>query len=214
MSNIEYWRAYREIHRDAVREYQRAYRAAHKTTISSQRKGYYTIHKVSIIEHKRTYNELHKEKVREQRRACHLAHRETHAVSCKRYHEEHKTELAVHYRNYRETHKDTLREKRLAYHRTENGASIRRAARLRHIARKMGAVGANYTTVEMIAARCQMWGNRCYICGAPMEAIDHVKPLSKGGAHLPCNLRPVCTICNSRKRDKWPYLLEAINEQN
>ncbi len=77
----------------------------------------------------------------------------------------------------------------------------------RRYARKLGAFGVDYTTQEMIDARIEYYGGLCWICGAPMEAIDHVKPLAKGGAHLPCNFRPICKHCNSVKKDKWPLMM-------
>jgi hypothetical protein len=67
------------------------------------------------------------------------------------------------------------------------------------------AAGKDYTTPSLIAARREMWGGRCYVCGAPATAIDHVKPVARGGAHWPCNLRPICKSCNSRKGTKWPF---------
>jgi 5-methylcytosine-specific restriction endonuclease McrA len=51
-----------------------------------------------------------------------------------------------------------------------------------------------------------MYGDRCYICGEPMEAIDHVKPLTKGGSHWPANIRPICWKCNSTKNNVWPII--------
>ena len=77
------------------------------------------------------------------------------------------------------------------------------------VARRRGlecnAAGTSYTTAEKVDARCEMWGRTCYLCGAPMQAIDHVIPLTKGGTHWPANLRPICKSCNSKKRDNWPY---------
>jgi len=55
-----------------------------------------------------------------------------------------------------------------------------------------------------LAQRLAVWGWRCWVCGRPYEALDHVKPLSVGGAHLPCNIRPICTTCNNVKHNKWP----------
>ncbi len=61
-------------------------------------------------------------------------------------------------------------------------------------------------TVEQLAAKVAYWGSRCWICAGPYDAIDHVKPLGKLGPHMLANLRPVCTPCNTRKRDRWPFL--------
>ncbi len=59
-------------------------------------------------------------------------------------------------------------------------------------------------TVRQLAEKMAYWGNRCWICGGPEEARDHVKPLAKGGAHVLVNLRPICNTCNSSKGAKWP----------
>lgn len=64
---------------------------------------------------------------------------------------------------------------------------------------------AAYTTWVKVAARFAMWGGRCWLCGLEATAQDHVKPLSKGGRHLPGNIRPICQPCNSRKSNRWPF---------
>lgn len=57
---------------------------------------------------------------------------------------------------------------------------------------------------EQLAARWAYYGGRCWRCGVEAVATDHVKPLSRGGSNWPANLRPICTPCNSSKRDTWP----------
>lgn len=59
---------------------------------------------------------------------------------------------------------------------------------------------------EQLAAKVAYWGGRCWVCGTDYDAIDHVKPLAKQGPHMLANLRPICTPCNTRKRDRWPLL--------
>ena len=68
-----------------------------------------------------------------------------------------------------------------------------------------------------LAGRVSMFGGACYICGAPWEAIDHVKPVSAGGPFKTLsNLRPICQQCNSIKSGRWwgidllPDLLEEV----
>ena len=67
---------------------------------------------------------------------------------------------------------------------------------------------------DRIEARMAYFGNKCWICGGPFEHIDHVKPLSAGGAHMLSNLRPACRSCNLRKAAKWPLgdWLEDLRE--
>jgi len=72
-----------------------------------------------------------------------------------------------------------------------------RAIRLRSRARLAGVDGD--ATGEQILARIKYYGERCYLCGAPYEGVDHVIPLSSGGANWPSNIRPVCISCNTAK---------------
>ena len=60
-------------------------------------------------------------------------------------------------------------------------------------------------TAEQLMSRLAYWGNRCWLCGAHADTVDHVKPLSAGGAHILANLRPACRSCNATKRTQWPY---------
>lgn len=76
------------------------------------------------------------------------------------------------------------------------------AAEQRRRAAKRNAAGD--CTTEQLEARWAYYGGRCWCCGAEADATDHVKPLRKGGSNWPANLRPICTSCNSSKRDTWP----------
>lgn len=74
----------------------------------------------------------------------------------------------------------------------------RRRARLR-----ASAVG-RVITPEQLAAKKAYWGHRCWMCGGPAAAWDHVKPINRQGPHILANLRPACLPCNTRKKDTWP----------
>lgn len=56
---------------------------------------------------------------------------------------------------------------------------------------------------EDVVAKIAYWGNACWICGVDYEAVDHVKPIAKGGLNIIANLRPICNSHNSKKRDRW-----------
>jgi 5-methylcytosine-specific restriction endonuclease McrA len=58
-------------------------------------------------------------------------------------------------------------------------------------------------TLEQFNQRMSMWGNRCWMCGGPFECLDHVKPLSRGGADCLANYRPACRSCNCSKGARW-----------
>lgn len=88
-----------------------------------------------------------------------------------------------------------------ARYRREN-PTRRSANEQRRRAAKRSAAGD--CSAAQLEARWAYYGGRCWCCGAAAEATDHVKPLAKGGSNWPANLRPICTSCNSSKRDTWP----------
>ena len=46
-------------------------------------------------------------------------------------------------------------------------------------------------------------GSMCLSCGSPDDiTVDHVEPVSKGGAHDVSNMQILCRSCNSRKGTK------------
>lgn len=53
-------------------------------------------------------------------------------------------------------------------------------------------------------ARMAYFGYKCWMCRGQFEAVDHVKPVSRGGPHMLSNLRPICRSCNGRKHNDWP----------
>lgn len=46
------------------------------------------------------------------------------------------------------------------------------------------------------------WRHRCAYCGAVATHLDHVEPLSKGGADVESNIVPACAPCNLSKGAK------------
>jgi 5-methylcytosine-specific restriction endonuclease McrA len=79
----------------------------------------------------------------------------------------------------------------------------RREASHRRRALKLATMTEAVTT-DRLAAKWDYWGGCCWMCGGEAVEWDHVKPLSKGGAHCLANLRPACVPCNRRKAARWP----------
>lgn len=75
------------------------------------------------------------------------------------------------------------------------------AQQQRRRARLVGAEGT-YTADEWNAL-CLLYENRCLCCGVDGRlTVDHVVPLSKGGANSIDNIQPLCGSCNKRKNTK------------
>lgn len=166
----------------------------------------------------RRWREAHPEQDRERQARWRAENPGAAAAATKRWQKANPERVQANKARWNAENHDQIREQR-RYYLAEHAEDIRKANNRRYAehpetviarvqrrrARKLAAPGHGYTTPALIAARCEMWGWRCYLCGAPMQAIDHVIPLAKGGAHWPANLRPICKRCNSRKKDRWPY---------
>ena len=99
-----------------------------------------------------------------------------------------KVEAAVKRAAYKANNLDRLR----AYARA--GAKRRRAAK--------AGVDVTLTEAEWLGV-LDRYGHRCLRCGATERlSIDHVVPISKGGAHSVENVQPLCIPCNSSKHTK------------
>jgi 5-methylcytosine-specific restriction endonuclease McrA len=198
-----------EKHKDEVTEYKRNYAIEHKTTLAIAQMAWKEAHRAELTEYKRLYYLAHKDVQLARQKANYDVNKAVILERQRKYVDTHKEAIAERNRRYGTTHKEAISKRGKAYRKTENGMAFRYAANLRRKAQKRGAGKGEYSTAALVAARHEYWGNRCYICGkqeTKTERLqtDHVKPLAKGGAHLPCNLRPICGPCNSKKHNKWP----------
>lgn len=170
------------------KQYGREYRDKNKDRRSALSKEYYQKHKDKCIASARRWQ------------AEHPDYSKTWQAS---NHDRRYSKYISYIENYYQEHRDRFIEQGRVWRKT-NPHKVK-ALNNKRRAREQEATGADYTTDAMIAARWDYFGGTCWVCGGPAEAIDHVKPLKKGGAHLPCNLRPICKRCNSKKSAKWPY---------
>ena len=190
------WRA---ANKDKIAEYQAEYRAANKDRIAEYYAEYYAANKDRIAKRNAEWRAANKDKIAE----YYAANKDRIAE----YRAANKDRIAEYYAEYRAANKDRIAEYYAEYCRTH--PEIARFIKQRRRCRKLNAAGNDYITTELLEARWDYYGRRCYLCGAPATATDHVKPLAKGGAQWPCNLRPICSRCNSIKNAKWPYDFEA-----
>lgn len=55
-------------------------------------------------------------------------------------------------------------------------------------------------------------GDPCCYCGAPMQHVDHIEPIARGGSGAWDNLTAACAACNQSKSDRplLAFLLARI----
>jgi 5-methylcytosine-specific restriction endonuclease McrA len=123
------------------------------------------------------------------------------------YRETHREHIRDYTRRWSKAHWDRERERQYAWRRAnpEAWAEVVRRYRAAKLKATVGVV-----TPELLAAKLAYWGNQCWMCGHEPSAVDHVKPISKGGPHALANLRPACKSCNSRKKDRWPFPVTGV----
>ena len=181
-------KAHYEANRDAVRERRRAYREANREKVLEQKRAYREANRDAILKRDRAWREANPEKTRETQRAWREANPE---------------KVREKNRAYYEANRDAVLKKDRAW-RAANPEKVR-ATSTRHRARKRDATIVPFT-VEQERQRMSMFRG-CWMCpgGGEREHVDHVKPLSKGGAHCLANLRPACANHNQVKSDTWPF---------
>jgi hypothetical protein len=87
-------------------------------------------------------------------------------------------------------------------YKTDKRISVNQFGSKNHRARKLNAPGRGVTQVEWEYV-LEKHGRMCLKCGSKDKIhMDHVVPLSKGGAHDRDNVQPLCNKCNSRKHAK------------
>ena len=207
--------------------YNRAYYLRNQERAKANNRAHYAANKSEILAKQRVGRDA-LEKIR--KRAYNIAYRQKNLSELlakdRQYRAANKASRSVRDAQYRQTHAEQVKQRKTEYY-YKNVTSISakqaawrkahpdliRANNHRRRARHKSASGTEYTTLAHVAARWEMYGHRCWVCGNAATATDHVKPLTKGGCHLPVNLRPICRTCNSRKKDKWPFFVKRATKQ-
>ena len=81
----------------------------------------------------------------------------------------------------------------------EHPEYYREAAKLRRA--RLAGVECTFT-VQEASELFEEYAGLCAYCQKPATAVDHVVPISQGGAHSKANLVPACKTCNSSKHAK------------
>lgn len=171
---LERQKKYRAANRDRRSEYEREWRVANRDRMKDYHKKYRAANRELIAERRKDYDKEYRAANREQRLQ---RARECYAANRDREAERGK--------KYRAANLHVGRNK---YHK-------RRA--------RMESVQTVPFTEQQWLAKVAYWGDSCYRCGGDWSAMDHVKPVSRGGAHMLANLRPICVSCNSSKGNRW-----------
>lgn len=94
----------------------------------------------------------------------------------------------------------------LRYRKTPNGRFAKRKIELKR-KHQIAASDCTLTRKEWEQIK-DRFGQRCAYCKrtAVRLEMDHVTPLSKGGAHTANNIVPACRTCNAKKGNREPLI--------
>ena len=158
---------------------------------SEKRRAYMKAFRAAYREQTHAYNVAYRAANRGKARAYSAAYRAAHPGLGRAYSAAHPEQQ----RAWREAHPEQLREYNHRYR-----------ARLR----------GQYVAVVDIGAIYERDQGRCHICGKAVAraaaSMDHLVPISKGGAHASFNVRLAHRRCNSQRHNNGPaqlLLMEA-----
>lgn len=181
-----------------------------KACVRAYCKTRYVAHAEEIKAAVAEYRHRNVDEIRERDRARHAANRDQDNAKAAAYYLANREVQLVRAKVRRDAlDPDAERAYKRAY-RKANRTLVREWEHRRRVRERASAVMP--LTRAMIAAKVAYWGGKCWVCGVPFEAIDHVKPIAKGGPHILANLRPICGSCNSKKHSTWPYTLAGSSD--
>lgn len=186
---------------EAQREYQRVYYIANREKKLAYQREYVKQNYDQVRATQKAAYDKNPEHYRERSRQNYADDREAKKAYQSRYRRENPAKVNATNMAWNKAHPEAAKATRDRHRR----ANLDRYAEksLRRYALKRGSMVMKITRT-MLAARWDYYGGRCWMCGEPAVEWDHVKPLARGGAHIPANLRPACRFCNARKKDHWP----------
>jgi len=213
VNGYKYWKCRCEACKTAKSGHARKYRASHRETIRKQQKAWVEANREHVQDYHRNYRAERRPELLQRQLEYRKARRVELAAKQREYNANNREAIAEYMRTrytgdgkFAESARQRVRQ--WVLDNPERARMNTRLAASRRRARIRNATVVPFTQ-EQLDQRMAYYGNRCYIktsaCTGGFDDIDHVKPISSGGAHMLSNLRPACEPCNSRKHARWPF---------
>ena len=196
--------AYREANKGQIAAYQAAWREANKGQIAIYSAAWHSANKGQIAIYGAAYREANKGQIA----AWHAANKDKRAA----YYAANKVEISAYHAAYRAANKVKKAAIQAAYY-AANPELFRRAGSRRRAFRLNNGYDI-YTEKQVL----EIYGTDCHLCNLPIDFnaprsigktgwgralhIDHLVPISKGGADTLENVRPSHGLCNLSKGDR------------
>ena len=180
-----------------------------KSCLARRSAEYHQNNKEQILERKKERYQNNKEQLKEYYKEYRQNNKEQILERKKEYYQDNKEKLNEQQKDYYQNNKEKILEQKKEY-RQHNLHKGREAERKRR-ALKQRNIHKPYTEEQVL----KLYGTNCHICKKPVNLsanrsagapgwerglhIDHVVPLSKGGADALDNVKPAHGLCNLQK---------------
>jgi 5-methylcytosine-specific restriction endonuclease McrA len=190
----KYKQKHQQEHKVEIAAYQLEYKKANKDKIAKLNQANYQNNKERRADWQREYDKKNKERV---------------ALRHKEYSQKHKKEIAAYKREHYQQNKEQIAVRSKAYRQTQNGRAADRRGKQKRRALKFNVRYEIFDSTEIF----ERDGYQCQQCGRrtrpdyknPNHALypnlDHIQPLSLGGAHTRQNTQCLCHACNMQKHN-------------
>lgn len=179
-----------------------------KTAIYNKQYG--QINKERIAKRKRQYQQSNKEKIVIYQKQYHQENKGEITIRVKQYYQDNKEKITIRTKQHYQEHKEEIAEQKKLYRQTEKGKNADRRGVDKRRALKYGNIYEVFDSKEIFERDSYI----CQLCGKKTRPdyknvyhplypnLDHIVPLSKGGAHTRLNTQCSCRQCNIEKHNK------------
>lgn len=218
---------YQAEHREELKLYYKKYnamragsrkqwRTEHQNHIKAVAAQYRAKNHAKLLARSAQYDAMHKWEKKDRDAKRYAANREAMRMRGREYSKNHPDEERARRVKYHLANRERLNAKSAAYLATHPEVFLQKCARRRAL-KNAATVGDG----KQIAVWMKSWRRKrlvtCYWCSNKFSGkschMDHIVPLSKGGAHTLSNLCVSCPTCNLGKNAKLPMIWNRTLEQ-
>jgi len=195
------------ICRSCISAYKKEYRKKNAGVLKEKNKRRYEQNKEKVSASQKEYYQKNKDKIKKRTGEYRESHLEYYAEYSKKYNKDNSDRIKayrkVYYAENREHENERNREYEKVWSRTSRGMACNRAKHHERRRKMKNTKEERITIRRWMTKVLSMKTFLCYYCqerhGIKKLHIDHIDPISKGGANVIENLCTSCADCNRRK---------------
>jgi hypothetical protein len=208
-------RKYREANKDEIKERTRKHREYNLKKVRERERKYYANNTDKVKKARQEYYKINKEKIWKRQRKYDIKNREKVRIRQRKYQKENAVAIRKNQQKYNKNNKEkiTKLKKQWIINNPEKFKISSRKGAQKHRALKRKATIEDFSHIEVFERDRYI----CQLCGCKTSLryknqyhpkrseLDHITPLSKGGAHSRRNTQCLCHQCNIEKNNNTKF---------